>query len=103
MRKAERKGRDGEKEGQEDSKREGTGKKKWAESATTESLVDVEHNVQELYEEVHLIWESLLIEHHHPSQQQRLLPQAGSKVHGVIRLGEGKFVGLLFSQQLHII
>lgn len=34
------------------------------------SLVDIEHYLQELGEEVHVIRKPLLIEEHHPSDQQ---------------------------------
>ena len=44
------------------------------------SLVDVEHYLQELNQEVHIVREPLLVVDHHPRQEQGQFPQRGDGV-----------------------
>ena len=44
------------------------------------SLVNVEHNLQELCDEFRVLWKSLLKEDHHASDKERDLPQRGEGV-----------------------
>ena len=49
-------------------------------SLSLSSLVNVEHNLQELCDEFQVVWKSLLKEDHHASDKERDLPQRGEGV-----------------------
>ena len=50
--------------------------------AIADTLVYVEHDLQELGEEVHVIWEPLLVVDHHPRDEEGDLAEGGEGVEG---------------------